>query len=356
VVGDNEIRFGLAAIKNVGEGAVEAILDTRRKTGAFKSVFDFCERVDFKAVNRRVLESFVKSGTFDSLHDRKRAALMGGLDHAMEAGQKKQRDDALGQGSLFGAMAAAGPAHVEKLADAPDWPESERLNYEKESLGFFVSGHPLERFAAELRTLATCTVGKVQEKNNTEVVIGGIITALRPLKTKKGDRMATFLLEDTEGAAEVLVFPKTYEQVQQFLANDVVVLVKGKAECEDDSKARILAETVTPLDKARVAEARFVTIRVSAGKWDAGSADRLRDILGSNRGECAVTLTLAGVPIEVGALAQAVGGDHMPSLVEHDVVIALPAYSRVRASSTLQSEVESLFGAGCLTLSRTAHA
>jgi DNA polymerase III subunit alpha len=277
----------------------------------------------------------------------------------MEAGQKKQRDDAMGQGSLFGMLGGAGPplpAQVEKLPEMPDWPEAERLLYEKESLGFFVSGHPLERFTAELRQFANATVGKVQEKNGTEITIGGIITALRPLKTKKGDRMCTFMLEDMEGAAEVLVFPKTYEQVQQFLANDVVVLVKGKAECEDDSKARILAAEVTPLDKARVAEARYVTIRVSAGRWDAGSADRLRDILGSNRGECSVTLQLVGVPLEAGALAQAVGGDRMPSLVEHDVVIALPAYHRVRASNALQSEVEALFGAGCLSLSRTAQA
>jgi DNA polymerase III subunit alpha len=237
----------------------------------------------------------------------------------------------------------------------PDWSEADRLLYEKESLGFFVSGHPLERFTAELRQFANATVGKVQEKNGTEITIGGIITALRPLKTKKGDRMATFMLEDMEGAAEVLVFPKTYEQVQQFLANDVVVLVKGKAECEgDDSKPRILAAEVTPLDKARVAEARFVTIRISAGRWDAGAAERLRDILGSNRGECTVTLHLVGVPLEAGALAQAVGGDRMPSLVEHDVVIALPAYHRVRASTALQSEIEAVFGAGCVSLSRVS--
>ena len=141
--------FGLAAIKNVGEGAVEAVLETRRGGSPFKSLFDFCERVDLRAVNRRVVESFIKSGCFDSL-DRRRAALLNALDRAMDVGQKRQRDRDDGQSSLLGLRgggASEPDAAAERVRDLADWPEGERLAYEKESLGFFITGHPLERDA-----------------------------------------------------------------------------------------------------------------------------------------------------------------------------------------------------------------
>jgi DNA polymerase-3 subunit alpha len=155
VVG-NDIRFGLAAIKNVGEGAVEAILRAR-KDGPFRSIFDFCERVDLRAVNRRVVESFIKSGSFDSL-DPRRASLYAALDRAMEAGQKDQRDREQGQSSLFGGPDdGAHPAPPERVRDVPEWGEGERLAFEKESLGFFITGHPLERFRSELEQWATAT-------------------------------------------------------------------------------------------------------------------------------------------------------------------------------------------------------
>ncbi len=159
VVGE-DIRFGLAAIKNVGEGAVEAVLAARNEGGPFRSLYDFCERVDMRAVNRRVVESFVKSGCFDNL-DARRAALFAAIDGAMEGGQKRQRDREQGQSSLFGML--AGPdevAPVERAADAPPWSEGERLAFEKESLGFFITGHPLERFRDELRQWATTTTGQ----------------------------------------------------------------------------------------------------------------------------------------------------------------------------------------------------
>src|SRR5438094_2637058 len=160
VAGD--IRFGLAAIKNVGEGAVEAVLTARRQGGPFASLFDFCERVDLRAVNRRVVESFIKSGSFDSL-DPHRAAHFAAIDRAMDAGQKLQRDREQGQSSLLGMLGApGGPVgdRRERVRDVPDWGEGERLGYEKESLGFFITGHPLERYRAELQQWATATTGR----------------------------------------------------------------------------------------------------------------------------------------------------------------------------------------------------
>jgi DNA polymerase-3 subunit alpha len=334
--GEPQIVFGLAALKNVGEGAVEAVLQARREGGHFASLFDFCDRVDLRAVNRRVVESFVKSGSFDSL-DARRAALYAAIDRATEAGQKRQRDRESGQASLFGAAAASAAAapQVERVADAPPWSEAERLAFEKESLGFFVSGHPLERFRAELAQWTSATTATIaQQAAAGELTVGGLVTALRLIKTKKGDRMASFLLEDLEGSVETLVFPEAYKKAGARLADDQVVLVKARAEIQDDGKTRLLASDVMPLEQAKLAEARHVTIRVALGAWDRGKGERLRDILGAHRGDCPVTLEL----VRPGSWSAA---------------LAPSAYYRVRPDAVLRNEVEALLGPGALVLART---
>jgi DNA polymerase III subunit alpha len=330
------IRFGLAAIKNVGEGAVEAILRARKEGGPFESLFDFCERIDLRAVNRRVIESFIKSGSFDSL-DRRRASLFAAIDPAMEMGQKHQRDREQGQSNLFGMLAAAEPQAEsgQRIQAVAEWGEGERLAHEKESLGFFITGHPLERYQAELTPWVNATTGQLGTLGEKEATVGGIVTALRLLKTRKGDRMATFVLEDMEGGAEVLVFPETYKKVAGRLAEDQIVLVKGRAEILDEGKCRILATEVLPLEQAKMADARYVTIRVPLLAWDRGKGERLRDILGSHRGECPVTLEM----FRPGAYA---------------VAVAPSTYFRVRPDALLREEVEALLGPGSLVLARTS--
>lgn len=325
------IRFGLAAIKNVGEGAVEAVLRARSEGGPFSSLFDFCERVDLKAVNRRVVESFVKSGSFDSLHER-RAALYAAIDRGMESGQKLQRDREKGQSSLLGLLGGPeGPAASERLPDVPDWGEGERLAGEKESLGFFITGHPLERYRNELEQMATVTTGRLGDMGDREVAVGGIVTALRLIKTRKGDRMASFTLEDLQGGVEALVFPEAYKKVASRLAEDQIVLVKGRAEQLEEGKARLLVSEVLPLEQARLSEARAVTIRVSMRAWDRGTGERLREILAAHRGECPVTLELFQPDGWCVSVA--------PSFQFH-----------VRPDETLRREVESLLGQGALVL------
>jgi DNA polymerase-3 subunit alpha len=335
VVG-NDIRFGLAAIKNVGEGAVEAILAVRKATGPFESLFDFCERVDMKAVNRRVVESFMKSGSFDSL-DTRRAALFAAIDRSMESGQKHQRDREQGQSNLFGTLSPhedAAPS-VERLPDVPDWGEGERLGHEKESLGFFITGHPLERFKSELTQWATATTASLLTLAEAkEVSVGGIIAALRLIKTRKGDRMATFVLEDLEGGVESLVFPETYKKVAGRLAEDQIVLVKGRAEVQDEGKVRLLVSELLPLEQAKLAEARYVTVRVPINGWNRSVGERLRDILDAHRGDCPVTLEL----VRPGSYA---------------VAVAPSAAYRVRPDPDLKQEVEALLGPGALQLART---
>jgi DNA polymerase-3 subunit alpha len=327
------IRFGLAAIKNVGEGAVEAVLAARGSEGAFTSLYDFCERVDLRAVNRRVVESFVKSGSFDSL-DRRRSALFTAIDRCLEAGQKLQRDREQGQHSLFGVLAGDEATPVpERIADRAPWGEGERLAYEKESLGFFITGHPLERHQSELAQWASATTGRLPGLGDQEVSVGGIVAALRPIKTRKGDRMASFLLEDLEGGVEVLVFPEAYKRVAVHLAEDQIVLVKGRAEVGEEGKVRLLASEVLPLDKARLAEARAVTIRIPVSGWDRGLGERLRTILDSHRGDVPVTLEM----FRPGWYAVSV----MPS-----------SEYRVRPDDRLLSEVEGLLGSGAVVLAR----
>jgi DNA polymerase-3 subunit alpha len=360
VIEDSAIRFGLAAIKNVGEGAVEAVLTARgggsggrsaspslmsgapdsfrrgATTGRFTSLFDFCERVDLRAVNRRVVESFIKSGSFDSL-DPRRASLFSAIDYAMDAGQKLQRDREQGQSSLL-AMLGGPETHdvggAERIRGVPDWGEGERLGYEKESLGFFITGHPLERYRAELQQWATATTGRLAELADREVSVGGIIAALRLIKTKKGDRMASFILEDLEGGAEALVFPDTYKKVAGRLAEDQVVLVKGKAEVPEEGKPRLLVTDVLPLEQAKLTEARYVTIRVPMLQWDRKKGERLREILGAHKGDCPVTLEIV-----------------RPD--EFAVAVSPSSLYRVRPDATLRDEVEALLGPGALVLART---
>jgi DNA polymerase-3 subunit alpha len=330
------IRFGLAAIKNVGESAVDAVLAVRKESGPFGSLFDFCDRVDLRAVNRRVVESFVKSGSFDST-DPRRSALFAAIERATEAGQKRQRDREAGQSSLFGMLGGGGEkqAAPERIPDALPWSEAERLLFEKESLGFFISGHPLERFREEIAQWASATTGTLaQTPAGSEATVGGIVTALRLIKTKKGDRMASFLLEDLEGSVETLVFPEAYKKAAGRLADDQVVLVKGRAEVLDDGRAKLLASEVLPLEQAKLAEARYVTVRVSVGAWDREKGERLRDILAAHRGDCPVTLEM----VRPGSW---------------EAVITPSAYYRVRPGAVLREEIEALLGPGSLVLART---
>jgi DNA polymerase-3 subunit alpha len=193
----------------------------------------------------------------------------------------------------------------------------------------------LERFRAELAQWATATTGSLAERAAApEVTLGGIITGLRLIKTRKGDRMASFLLEDLEGSAEALVFPETYKKMAGRLADDELVLVKGKAEVLDEGRGRLLVSEVLPLDAAKLAQARYVTIRLPLAAWDRSKGERLRDILGSHRGECPVTLEL----VRPGVFA---------------VALAPSAYYRVKPDALLRDEVEALLGPGALILART---
>ena len=216
---DHAIRFGLAAIKNVGEGAVESIIEIRNETGPFKSFFEFCRRVDLHKVNKRMLEGLIKTGAFDST-GAKRSQLAAVLDQAVEDGAAAQRERDLGQTNIFGDElngqdSAEHPA-MPSLPNIPEWDQSERLKHERELTGFYISSHPLARYEATIQALATAsTIGLPELSDGREVKLCGIITTVKSMLTKKGDRMAYLTLEDLQGMVEIIVFPDLYKNCRR---------------------------------------------------------------------------------------------------------------------------------------------
>src|SRR5204863_337041 len=210
VAGDT-VRFGLAAIRNVGEAAMESILRARAEAGPFTSLEDFCARVDLRLVNRRVLESLIKAGAFDSL-GLSRAHLLATADAALEGGQRKQRDRAEGQASFFDLLPAGAPAPSAAATETtPEWEPDQRLAFEKEVLGFYVSGHPLARFRSVVESLGLTTTAELAAKGHAaRVLLFGHAAGLKETSTKSGNRMAFFTLEDMDGTVEVTVFPEPY--------------------------------------------------------------------------------------------------------------------------------------------------
>src|SRR2546430_2019285 len=248
VAGDT-VRFGLAAIKNVGEAAMQSILRSRSGEGTFTTLEDFCARVDLRLVNRRVVESLIKAGAFDSL-GLTRAHLVATTDTALESGQRQQRDRAEGQGSFFEILPAApvratAPAHI-----TPEWETDQRLAFEKEVLGFYISGHPLARYRGVVEPLGITTSADLAAKGHgARVILFGLANGLKETSTKGGNRMAFFTLEDMEGTVEVTVFPEPFKTAAACLRSDEAVLVRGRV--DDGDKGRVvLAEDVRLLEQA----------------------------------------------------------------------------------------------------------
>ena len=247
-VGD-KIRFGLAAVKNVGEKAVEVILESRAKEGSFDSLYDFCRRVDLTAVNRRVIESLIKCGAFDSTQ-MSRARMLAALDEAMRVGQAFQRDSQSNQIDIFGLLggdsqAAKKPGHF--YPQVEEWSVQQSLAFEKEALGFYITGHPLDKYDRVIKRITSGTIAELKEKAATgDVKISGVVSALKLRNTKKGDRYGSFNLEDKSGFVEVVAWPDVYRKSLEFLNSDDPIYVKGRTEVGEE-RMQIFANEITPL-------------------------------------------------------------------------------------------------------------
>jgi DNA polymerase-3 subunit alpha len=341
------IRFGLGAVKGVGGTAVDAILEARTADGPFTSLFELCRRVDTQKCNRRVLEQLVKSGALDGLEGgRHRAQLLAALDAALERGAAEQRDRRSGQTSLFGLFAApATPGDAAKPAtqqgetypELEPWSPKQLLAFEKEALGFYISGHPLDRYRNDLQRYATAATSDfaLGGKSAGEHSIGGIVSQYREMITKKGDKMARFMLEDAGGTLEVIAFPKTFEKVRHVLVSDEPILCSGQVKNEgtaDASEWKMLLETAAPLSQLREQKTSRVDIHLNADQMTHDMIDELKTILANAaRGNCQAVLRLK--------IAQ-----------RSETVITLPDAWAVSPTEELLTRLERLFGDRVATL------
>jgi DNA polymerase-3 subunit alpha len=359
---DKGVRFGLTAIKNVGEGAIASLLAVRKKQGRIRSLSTLCEELDLRLVNKRVFESLTKAGAFDSLAKgtqyeslptlELRPRLMATVDAACEHGARMQDDRARGQGGLFGeieqADAAANGNGGMTLPAAAPWTETEHLGFEKETLGLYWSGHPVDRYAAALKEFGAKTVADladaqpVQEAESwgpggrkpieADTAVGGIVAACRQLKTRKGDRMAVFTLEDAVGGVEIVVFPEAYQRAAAHIETGTLVLVRGKLE-RDEETVRILASEIAPLDSVRERIAREVAIHLKKPA-DRGTLETLGEIFSRHRGDRKISFE-----VETG---------EGPNRIR--VKVDVSSQIRVHPSSKLISDIEQVVGAGAVEL------
>ena len=320
---EHAIRFGLGAVKNVGEGAIEAIIEARGGT-PFTGLADFCERVDLRRVNKRVVESLVKCGAFDATGE-KRAAQIAGLELAMEIGQKIQREKESAQVSLFGtAEIVRGNGNGgNQLPDVPEWTSRELLGYEKEALGFYITGHPLDRYGEEIKKFTSVTTATLGERpDKSEVKLCGIVASLSEKLTKRGDRMAFFSLEDKTGSVEVMVFPDTFATAAPALKADEPILVTGTVEAGEES-CKIKATEIVLIRDANARQTTKIHVTLT-GNLVRTHLETLRELLGRYPGGCRTYLHFQLEGLEPGIMP-------LPSLL-------------AAASEDLSVEVERLFG------------
>ncbi len=272
VVGDRRIRFGLGAIRNVGHSAIESIIAARAQNAAdgtpgFASLYDFAERVDLRLCNKRVFEALLYSGAFDSLGGH-RAQLAAALDGAIQSASLAQAERASGQGSLFGDLGAAPKSTLRPtLPNVPEMSEHERLTREKEILGFYISGHPLEPFRAEAELLATTTVADLGTWHDQPMALAAVITAVkRQISRKSGNEFARLTVEDFTGTGEVLVFPETWAAIGDRIVPDVPVLIRGAYGRRDQNadNPTFIVESITRLAELRATGQIAVAIDLTA--------------------------------------------------------------------------------------------
>ncbi|MEN8134413.1 MAG: DNA polymerase III subunit alpha [Thermodesulfobacteriota bacterium] len=289
---DERIRFGLAAVKNVGGSALDSVIEERQHGGPYKSLADFCNRIDSRRVNRRVIESLIKAGAFDSL-GAKRSQLFAILDTAMEQAQAAQRDKLSGQKSLFGVLPETEAAKsIEiKLPDMPEWSEKDKLAAEKETVGFYLTGHPLDSHRRELQMVTTSTLTGLGELHNQAVRVGGLLKTRKNIISKKGDRMAFLTLEDISGVAEIVVFPKVYQDCANLLDEDVPLIIQGKAEIDEQTN-KVIADEIISLEEARQKYIDSARIILRSDQVSRRRIEDLKKMVLQNHGPCPIRLTL----------------------------------------------------------------
>lgn len=322
-VDDSKIRFGLVAVKNVGEGAIESIIEVRKK-GKFSSLFEFCERVDLRKVNKRVSESLIKCGAFDSTGEF-RSRMTASLEDALDHGQRVQKEKADPQMGLFDMGENKRMIDLPPMAEIDEWDQKQLLAFEKEALGFYITGHPLNGYEELLKKFTNVNAVSINEaKDGSAVRIGGTVKSIKTIRTKKGDPMAFVTIEDMQGSVEVVIFSSVYKEVEDLLVDDSPILVQGELKKEENA-VKILAESVIPMEKAEETWTASIHINMDASRTPKEVFIELKDVLERYPGSCPAFIHLL-----------------IPEVSE--TIIALPDAIKLKADSTLIREVNGVLG------------
>ncbi|MCG6981047.1 MAG: DNA polymerase III subunit alpha [Deltaproteobacteria bacterium] len=318
------IRFGLGAVKNVGSGAVDSIMEARLDGGNFASLYEFSERVDLQRVNRRVVESLVKCGAFDSLHP-VRSQAMAALEDAMEMAQTIQKDRLSGQISMFGTFAGQQRGSEPPLPNIPEWHHRQKLAVEKEALGFYFSGHPLDTYEKEIKSFAIVDTASLTEKTEgTQVMLCGLNADLKEITTKKGDRMAFLTLEDRQGTVEVVIFADIYKDSLHLLEVDEPLLIVGTLQ-QEDKGAKVIAQRFLTLLEAKEHFTQAIQVKLPLDKVNKDNLEDLKAILERHKGDCKAYI-------------------HLCSDEKCETVIKLSDRFRVKPHRNMIEEVNRYFG------------
>lgn len=323
-VEDGKIRFGLAAVKNVGEGVIEAMLAQRSAEGPFANLFNFCERMDLTKCNKRVIESLIKSGAFDSTGEH-RSRMMAVLDDAVEYAQRAQREKENPQMGLFDLDDDNDPVNNYPPVPAiEEWPLLEKLALEKEALGFYISGHPLDTYRSVVEKFSDADTLTLPEKKDGQTVrVGGLIAALKEITSRNG-RMAFVSLEDMNGLIEVIIFSNLYSQVESLVQEGRVVFVEGEVQ-KREAEVKILANNLIPIEQAEESWTADIHLNLDVNRADRTTLERLHAILAANPGSCRGFLHL-----------------NDPSRTE--TIIAISEDLKISAGLSLSREVKELLG------------
>jgi DNA polymerase III subunit alpha len=326
------IRFGLRAIKNVGENTVKGILEARSVLGRFTSIYQFCDHIDPRLLNKRVLESLIKSGAMDSLGAR-RSQMFAVIDRAMEKAQRRQREKLSGQHGLFGGASAAPEPAEEPLPDLEEWPEHEILASEFATVGFYISGHPLSKYASKLAELGALELSSMEgRRNGEEVTVAGIVISTRSMRSRKGERWGILTLQDMTGVLEVLAFPESFARLENVFKSNAPLVLKGRVNVEE-AGTRLAVMDARKLEDMGQRAPGVMRVRVNLGQVDPGVLDELKELFINKPGSCAVAFDLISAE---GAVA------------------TLRADQRVRADQELVREVCRLCGDNSVQLEARA--
>ncbi|MCK5218548.1 DNA polymerase III subunit alpha, partial [bacterium] len=319
-VDQDQIGFGLAAIRHVGVNAAQAIRQEREAKGNYSTLTDFCNRIDLRIVNARVIESLIKAGALDSI-GRSRPGMLTNLPQCLASAQKWQEEKERGQMSIFGDVGPDIPVAPDAVAEEP---ERVRLTHEKEVLGFYLTGHPLVQHQDLLDTFSTATTGTLNKlAEGSQLVIGGEVVGVRHSATKRREPMLRFSLEDTEGLTEVIVWPDLLGSHKDYLVKDAMLFVVGKMDCSGDEN-RIIATDIVPLSEAfnRLARRLHLHLPLAMGEEQLAG---LKELLGSHTGATPVYL-------------------HLPTRRHKEVVAKLPGRFNTAVDAGLVTKLKEMVG------------